>query len=127
MPVVLETEARRVARRNEARDYGRPVRSFIAGRLEKEVIDCDTLGAEYLAAVDQPSPSTRRACVRGRSAMIALSGSEPDPPAYEAFGRYSAQLLFDIRCFELAVQIDQQPDGVEVHVDRERRRTASLS
>ena len=34
--------------------------------------------------------------------------------------------MLNIWCFELAIQIDQQPDGVEVHIDRKRRRAASL-
>jgi hypothetical protein len=126
MPVVLEAEARCVARRNEARDYCGPVRSFHARRLEKEVIDCHTLHAKYLAAVDQPS-AIGSARLRARTQRNdRVVGLRAGPAAYEAFGRYSAQLLVDIRCFELAVQIDQQPDGVEVLVDRQCRRTASL-
>ena len=125
----IESDDAVVARDEElvARGVDRePVRSFLAGRLEKEVIDCHTLSAEYLAAVDQPSaidPARLRARTQRNDRVVGLrSGSA----AYESLGRYSAQLMLDIRCFELAVQIDQQPDCVEVHVDRQRRRATSL-
>src|SRR4029077_959367 len=119
-------EARGLARRNEAGDYGRAVRSVLAGRLEKEVIDRDTLGAKYFASVDQPS-AFDRARLRARTQRDdRVVGFRAGAAADEALGRDCAQLLLDVRRFELAIQIDQQADGVEVHIDRERRRTASL-
>src|SRR5260370_40770458 len=126
MPVVLELEARGLARRNEAGDYGRAVRSVLAGRLEKEIIDCNALGAEYFAPVDQPSAFDRTRLGARAQRDDRIVGFRAGTAADETLGRDCAQLLLDVRRFELAIQIDQQPDGVEVHVDRERRRTASL-
>src|SRR5579864_7024399 len=110
MPVVLEFEARGLARRNEAGDYGRAVRSVLAGRLEKEVIDCDALGAEYFASIDQPSAFDRTRLGARPQRDDRVVGFRAGAAADKALGRDCAQLLLDVWRFEFAIQIDQQPD-----------------
>src|ERR1700731_630637 len=108
MPVVLELEARGVARRNEAGDDSRSVPSVLAGRLEKEVVDCDALGAKYFASVDQPSAFNRTRLRARPQRDDRVVGFRAGAAADEALGRDCAQLLLDVRRFELAIQIDQQ-------------------
>ena len=102
------------------------MRSLVAGGLGKEQIHRNALGAENLAAIDNPSAVNRtryRARTQGDNRVVGLRAGAA---ANEPLGRDSAQLLLDVRRPEFAVKVDQQADGVEVHVDRERGRAASL-
>src|SRR5713101_779573 len=119
VPVILERQARTVTWRDNKSENRFPFWTIHPGCFAEIQIQCDTLGAEDLAAIHDPAPVRplrRGARTHHRNRIVRLRSRAA---ANQTALRDLPELVLDLRILESMPEIDQQSERVEMHIDRE--------